>query len=115
MFDVQKFGFHDAHQKMVNMLQRIDHFADTDMFRGLMDWQEQDMNRQYPNVDAPVHGQVSTRIWPTSRLRLKQVKVNVRSRRRTVKRLKPILRPELKEILKERMADLMQEKMTWRG
>jgi len=83
-----------------------------------LDWQRDDMHRQFPKVDEHTGLSVTTLVYPRSRRSRpyqpgkKGVKRNAPRRRIGTKR--PILRPELVEQLFDRMKQMCREAIEWR-
>ena len=121
----------DTLERFGQMENNIRDFAHIDIHDELIDWQVEDMHRQYPNVDSDQE-YVSwyTQIWPRSRTydqthRVQGRVVRKASRRSrapslaTTPRLvrgavnRPILREALFNRLVERMTDLLGERLTW--
>ena len=121
----------EAMDRIGDMQTNIRDFGHSDIREGLIDWQVEDMHRQYPNVDSDQEF-VSwfTLIWPRSRTYDQTHRTQGRAVRRssrrsrgprlaTVPRLvrgtskRPILRPALFNELVLRMTDLMGERLTW--
>jgi hypothetical protein len=118
-------------ERLGDMENNIRDFAHIDIHDELLDWQVEDMHRQYPNIDSDQE-YVSwfTQIWPRSRTydqthRVQGRVVRKASRRSrapslaTTPRLtvsaasRPILREALFNRLVQRMTDLLGERLTW--
>jgi hypothetical protein len=120
-------------ERFGDMENNIRDFAHIDIHDELLDWQVEDMHRQYPNISSDQE-YVSwyTQIWPRSRTYDQTHKVQGRVVRRrasaaaqrapslaTTPRLvrgaasRPILREALFNRLVERMTDLLGERLTW--
>jgi hypothetical protein len=109
-------------ERFERMEERIAGFGSVDMPTELTEWQEEDMNRRYPNTVVPDSKTALTHIWPRSRLSERRSYERTRERRRrpSLSRApafrggtRPILRPELFERLCQRMAALLPEKLRW--
>jgi hypothetical protein len=85
-----------------------------------VDWQRDDMNRKFPNVEGGGFS-ISTMIYPRSRLtRLRKGKTGGKQARRRARvaagrpgAKRPILRPELFDQLRQRMVDMLKEICVW--
>jgi hypothetical protein len=123
----------EAIDRVRDMQENIREFGHADVHDELLDWQVEDMHRQYPNIDSDQE-YVSwfTQIWPRSRTYDQTHRVQGRDMRRlsaqvrrgraptlaTVPRLvrgakRPILRPELFNMLVLRMITLLGERLAW--
>lgn len=121
----------DAMERFADMQSNIRDFGHVDIHDELLDWQVEDMHRQYPNIDSDQeYASWFTQIWPRSRTwderhRTRARPARLSSRRSrgpslaTTPRLvrggpkRPILREALFNRLVQRMTDLLGERLTW--
>ena len=111
-----------AVDRMLNMRDDIEGFYG-DIYVEFVDWQEQDMKRQYPALVPAPPDAVYTMIYPRSRdPKWKRRGRRLRKAARRIVRPKAgpkssrltILRPELFDKLRDRMGQLLIDKLKWR-
>ena len=120
----------EAMSRFSDMQDNIREFGHSDIHDELIDWQVEDMHRQFPNIDSDQE-YVSwfTQIWPRSRTWDQTHRGGARllSSKRTRRKpslaatpriarggsKRPILRPALFNRLVQRMTELMGERLSW--
>lgn len=115
MFSIQiQMDSQAAQDRLDAMMENIKGTAEVQLPIHFVEWQEQDMKRDHPNIEISGWS-VMTSIWPTSRK-----KMVPRKRRRfgtitrQVRGLRRILRPEMFEALRFRMEGMMAMFVNWR-
>jgi hypothetical protein len=82
-----------------------------------LDWQTEDMHRQFPKVDEQSGLSVTTLVYPRSRKSRPYIPGRKGPRRNAPRRVaggkRPILRPELVEQLFDRMKEMCREAIEW--
>ena len=110
-------------EKFDKMLERVERL-DVEMRFTAMDWQRDDLNRDFPAVDVG-NNTVSMTIPSRSRTWARRKKILARRARaqkqrrqrgRFIKKggARPILRPLMFDKLCERMREMMKDKLQWR-
>jgi len=82
-----------------------------------LDWQREDMKRQFPKVDEHKGLSVTTLVYPRSRKSRPYRPVGKGTKRKPQRRVvgvhRPILRPVLVEQLFDRMKEMCREAIEW--
>jgi hypothetical protein len=101
-----------AQTRLENMVAVIANTATETMPVEFVEWQENDMKRDFPNVEISGWS-VMTRIWPRSRKSMIARRRQKFERPRVFRGLRPILRPEMFEALCDRMRKMLVEHVAW--
>jgi len=106
-------------QQFGDMQQRINDL-DQKLPSVFLDWQTEDMNRQFPKIDEHKRLSVTTLVYPrsrrkrTERPRTSGSGSNRKAARRVSGVKRPILRPVLVQQLFTRMTAMCREALEWR-